>query len=224
LTDSTPNEQHEDADQNWVAIAQLLRPQGRRGELLAEPLSDLPDIFSAGRSVWLADSGVSTASAFTPSASNQPLTLEAQWSPTGKNAGRIVLKLSGCDSIDAAEALAGKQLLITTSDLPALETGTFFVGDLIGCELYDGDKLAGKVVDVQFAMTPDGRTRLEDAAPLLAIEPPTHGEAAAGDRDIDGSVLVPFVQAWLTSVDLASKRIHMRLPAGFFDAPDEPET
>jgi 16S rRNA processing protein RimM len=218
LTNSTPDELRDEAEQNWVAIAQLLRPQGRRGELLAEPLSDLPDIFCAGRSVWLADSGASK-----PVASTLPLTLEAQWSPTGKNAGRIVLKLSGCDSIDAAEALGGKLLLIPARDLPALEDGTFFVGDLVGCELYDGDKVAGKVVDVQFATTPDGRTRLEDAAPLLAVEPAMDGEAAAGS-DPDDTVLVPFVQAWLTSVDLAAKRIHMRLPAGFFDAPDGPET
>ena len=38
----------------WAAIAVLLRPQGRRGELLADPLTDLPELFASGRSVWLA--------------------------------------------------------------------------------------------------------------------------------------------------------------------------
>ena len=63
--------------------------------------------------------------------------IEEHCFPTGKNAGRVVLKLSGCDSISAAEALAGQQLFIARSELPALDPGTFFVGDLLGCTIYD---------------------------------------------------------------------------------------
>ena len=48
---------------HWVAIATLIRPQGRRGELLAEPLSDLPEIFAAGREVLLAKSGATAPAA-----------------------------------------------------------------------------------------------------------------------------------------------------------------
>jgi 16S rRNA processing protein RimM len=190
----------------WTAIAVLLRPQGRRGELLADPLTDLPELFATGRSVWLAP-----ANADSPAEGAPPLILEEHFFPTGRNAGRVVLKLSGCDTISAAEQLAHHQLFVPISDLPALEDGAFLVGDLIGCKLFDGETLAGTISAVEFATTPDGRTRIEDAAPLLAVELPH----SAPDAE---PTLVPFVHAWIVNVDLAAKRIVMRLPDGLFEA------
>ena len=192
----------------WAAVAVLLRPQGRRGELLADPLTDLPELFAAGRRVWVAP-----ATADAPAAGAVPLTIEEHWFPTGRNAGRIVLKLSGCDSISAAEQLAHYQLFVPASDLPALEAGAFFVGDLIGCRLFNGETLAGTISGVEFLATSDGRTRMEDAAPLLAVELSN----AAPDAE---PVLIPFVQDWLVSIDLAAKRIVMHLPDGLLDAGD----
>jgi 16S rRNA processing protein RimM len=196
----------------WFPIARLLRPQGRRGELLADPLSDLPGLFDNQHDVVLA-----AADGSLPAPGATPLRIEEHWLPTGKNAGRVVLKLSGCDSISAAEALAGQQLLIARSQLPALDPGTFFVGDLLGCTLYNitlqspAGEPVGTVVDVEFATAPDGRTRLEDAAPLLAVELLTHTPSAE-------PVLVPFVLAWIDAVDIAARRITMHLPDGLLEA------
>ncbi len=199
----------------WLPIALLLRPQGRRGELLAEPLTSLPGVFDAGRSVVLAPEGV-----ITPSPEASVMRLDEHWFPTGKNAGRIVLKLSGCDSISEAELLAGKQVLVHADELPALDPDTFFVGDLLGCDLFDGPLHVGRIVDVQFPTGPDGRTRLEDAAPLLGVELlASQADAAIAPEDADGSdpILVPFVRAWLDSVDLPNRRIIMHLPSGLLD-------
>lgn len=191
----------------WVPVARLLRPQGRRGELLAEPLSDLPEMFAAGREVALVAAGAS------PSGSSPALVrIEEQWFPAGKNAGRIVLKLAGCDSISEAEALAGKELLVPSRELPVLDADTFFVGDLLGCAFYDGASRVGTIVDVQFATGPDGRTRLEDAAPLLGIELLARNEAAEVEP-----VLIPFVRAWLETVDVAGRRVVMHLPKGLLE-------
>ncbi len=188
---------------SWIPIAQLLRPQGRRGELLAEPLTDLPDFFTDlttnARELTLAPTE-------NPATDAKSVTLESHFFPTGKNAGRIVLKLSGCDSITAAEALAGQQLLLPTSALPALEPDTFFVRDLLGCTLYDGDLAIGTITDLEFATAPDGRTRLPEAAPLLAVQ-----LLSAPDDD---PVLIPFIRAWLDSVELTTRRIVMHLPEG----------
>jgi 16S rRNA processing protein RimM len=176
-----------------LAVAHLLRPQGRRGELLADPLTDLPGLFTAGREAALP--------------SGEILRIEDHWFPTRKNAGRIVLKLSGCDSISQAEALAGLQLLIPTADLPTLDPGTYFVADLIGCTLFDGQTPVGTIVALEFPTTPDGR-RLDSAPPLLAVQP-LQPEAAE-------HTLVPFVRAWLDSVDTPGHRIVMHLPPGLF--------
>jgi 16S rRNA processing protein RimM len=182
----------------WIPVATLLRPQGRRGELLAEPLTDLTEIFCAGRTVALAATGS------LPKPGSAARAIEGHWMPTGKNAGRMVLKLSGCESISEAEALAGLQVLVAPTEMPALDADTFFVGDLLGCAFFDGETRAGTIVDVEFPAGPDGRTRLEEAAPLLAVE------LEAGEEP----VLVPFVRAWLESVDLAAKRVVMHLPEG----------
>jgi 16S rRNA processing protein RimM len=193
----------------WFPIARLLRPQGRRGELLADPLSDLPNLFATSCEVVLAP-----ANSTTPASNAPRLHIEEHWFPTGKNAGRIVLKLSGCDSISAAEALAGQQLLIPSNQLPALPAGTFFVGDLVGCTVYDTTTPIGTVTDVEFATAPDGRTRLEDAAPLLAVEQTSGSEP----------ILIPFVLAWVDSIDIANRRITMHLPEGLQDPSEDSST
>jgi 16S rRNA processing protein RimM len=150
------------------------------------------------------------AEASRPAESAVPVTIEGFFLPTGKNTGRIVLKLSGCDSISQAELLAGRQLMVPAEELPTLDADTFYVSDLVGCTLFNGDAAVGEVVDVQFAMSPDGKTRLPEAAPLLGVHPTGAPEDAE-------PILVPFVLAHLVSVDLASKRILMNLPEGLLE-------
>lgn len=206
------------SDRKWVAVATLLRPQGRRGELLADPLTDLPEVFTPGKVMRLAAAATSVDAA-------PVVTLEDSWRPQGRNAGRLVLKLAGTDSISAAEALHGRSLYLPEDALPTLEPGTFLVRDLVGCTLLDGSEALGTVTDLQFPIGPDGHTRLQDAADLLVVQ--LRSMPAEADP-----VLVPFVQAWLVSVDLQAREIRMQLPPGLLvedepdpakpDSPDEP--
>jgi len=193
---------------DWVAIATLLRPQGRKGELLSDLLTDLTDQFREGRLVTLAKK-----SAQSPAPDAVPVAIEGHWLPVGKNAGRIVLKLAGCDSISQAELLAGQQVMVPAAELPDLDADTFYVADLLGCALFE--HAVGTIVDVQFATTPDGKTRLPDAAPLLCVD-------LSGNTEEDADpVLIPFVRAHLESVDVAAKRIVMHLPEGLFIEEEE---
>jgi 16S rRNA processing protein RimM len=189
----------------WTAVARLLRPQGRRGELLADPLTDLPGLFTAGQRVAISAPATHQNEPSPDPVSLSETTLESHWSPTGKNAGRIVLKLAGCDSITAAEHLAGHELLMLTADLPALDSDTWYVRDLIGCTLFDRDTPVGAITGLQYAMAPDGRTRLPDAAPLLEVTTQTPEAEPA---------LIPFIRAWLQTVDLEHRRVVMHLPPG----------
>jgi 16S rRNA processing protein RimM len=192
----------EEKTAEWVAVARLMRPQGRKGELLAEPLTDVPGVLVAGTSLRLA-----AVAAKAPGAADGDVALEDVWTPTGRNAGRVVLKLRGCDDISAAEGLAGKQLMLRKDALPTLEENQFYVGDLVGCVLLDGESVVGEIVDVQFPTTPDGR-RLEEAADLFEVQPSAGGE----------TLLVPFLRAWLVRVDLKAQRVEMQLPVGLVDA------
>ncbi len=198
---------------DWTPAARLLRPQGRRGELLAEPLSDVAALFEPGRRVLLEPAAAAPAVL---------TTIESKWSPTGRNAGRIVLKLAGVDSISAAELLAGRELLVLSSDVPPLEPDTWFVRDLLGCQLFDRSALVGEITGVEYPMSPDGRTRLSDAAPLLEVTRNVDSQRNRRMSSIDTSshpapALIPFLKAWLDSVDLDRKQVVMHLPAGLLD-------
>ena len=46
-----------DSSSQWIVLAQVLRPQGRRGEVLADLFTDFPERFEQHRSVWLAPQG-----------------------------------------------------------------------------------------------------------------------------------------------------------------------
>lgn len=110
--------------------------------------------------------------------------------------GRVVLKFAGVDSINDAESLRGLLVAIPASERSALADDSVYIADLIGCEVIDlnASRAVGTIADV------------DPAASLLEIKTPDGKEA-----------LVPFAKAYLVTMDLAGKRIEMRLPEGLLD-------
>jgi len=203
----------------WIVLAQILRPQGRKGEVLADLFTDFPDRFTTQPRVWLAPAGFadSPAAESVPTdplhASLQQATVAAFWLPTGRNAGRIVLHFTGVDSIEQAEKLAGREVLVPLAERHPLDEDAAYISDLVGSTVYDRDRPIGTVASVEFPTTPDGARRLDEAAPLLALTSPT------GDE-----ILIPFVRAYLVHLDPAHKSIHMLLPAGLAEINLQPAT
>jgi 16S rRNA processing protein RimM len=189
----------------WIVLAHILRPQGRKGEVLADLFTDFPERFDQHPRVWLAPAGFAdrAESAGSPASVAE---VASHWLPVGRNAGRIVLHFAGVDSIEKAQQLAGKDVLVPLAERMPPAPGAAYVSDLIGCTVYDHDHALGVVDDVQFPTTPDGSRRLEEAVPLLAVTPPGGGE-----------VLVPFASAFLLSLDVDTKSIHMALPEGLVE-------
>jgi 16S rRNA processing protein RimM len=179
----------------WVVLAHVLRPQGRKGELLAELLTDFPERFAERRELSLrkGDGPV------------EPILIEAHWLPVGKNAGRVVLKFGGIDSINDAERFAGFDVVIPMEHRAELDDDEQYIADLIDCTLIDGEHVVGIVEDIHFPTNTAG-ARLAEAAPLLVVRSP------AGDE-----LLIPFAKAWIQAIDTAAKRIEMRLPEGLLE-------
>lgn len=121
----------------FVAIARIVRPQGRRGEVVAELLTDFPDRFGALKHVYLETAGRSPS----------PAVLETAW----RHKGRIVLKFGGVDSIQAAEHLRGHDVLIPLEDRVRLPENSYYAFDLVGCEvvLSSQSKVIGTVKAVE---------------------------------------------------------------------------
>jgi 16S rRNA processing protein RimM len=185
----------------WVVLAHLLRPQGRKGEILADLLTDFPDRFNAHPRVYLAKPDFDGK----PAEAHETQVV-AHWLPTGKNQGRIVLQFTDINSISEAEVWAGMEVIIPVEERHPLDDESNYISDLIGCTVYDGPIAVGVIEDVHFPTTPDGSKRLEDVAPLLAVSSPNGNE-----------VLIPFVKTFLIRLDTQEKRIDMKLPAGLLE-------
>jgi 16S rRNA processing protein RimM len=187
--------------QAWIILAHLLRPQGRKGELLSELHTDFPERFDEQRRVFLARPG------FAGEASEARMAeVLAYWLPVGKNEGRVVLQFAGIETISDAESVAGLDVLVPHEERLPLEDDAAYISELIDCTVFDGTTAIGVVEDVQFTTTPDGSRRLDDAAPLLVVTSPD------GDE-----ILIPFAKAFVVKVDTEAKRIEMTLPVGLVE-------
>ncbi len=182
-------------------LARAVRPQGRHGEILCDLHTDFPERFAERRNLF----GRREA------AEPTPLQLETHWLPTGKSAGRIVLKFAGVDSIEAAEALTGTEIVLPASERVALGPDEFYISDLQGCTLInvagdDGPNELGTITDVHFATDRSGK-KLEHATPVLVVQ------KANGDE-----ILIPLALEFLRNPDLHNRRIEMALPNGLVEA------
>jgi 16S rRNA processing protein RimM len=180
----------------WVWLARIRRPQGRKGEVFADILTDFPEKFAERRRLWLVADPDSPRS----KANSAPVEVElvAHW----LHKGGIVLHFSGVDSISAAELLAGKIVAIPMSERATLAEDEVYTGDLIGCALVDVAGAApvtvGRIEDVD---------RSAGSVALLVVVP-------EGAKD---EILVPFAKGYLRRIDLAGKRVEMTLPEGLAD-------
>jgi len=120
---------------SFIAIARIVRPRGNRGEVLAELYTDFAGRFEQLEEIWLEY----------PDQRRERKLLENSW----QHQGRIVLKLSGTDSISEAEELVGAWVEVEFDRAVSLPEGTYFDHDLIGCTLYNssGEEL-GTVSDI----------------------------------------------------------------------------
>jgi 16S rRNA processing protein RimM len=175
------------SEPQYIAIARILRPQGRRGEVLADILTDFPEKFSERKNLWLSTGEAST---------RREVILDEHW----EHKGHIVLKFHGVDSISDAERLAGNLVEIAAADRAELEPGAFYVSDLIGNSLVDigvtPPRTVGKIEDVQQGI---------GAAPLLIVR--------NGKREFE----IPFAEAYIVRFDREGRVLEMNLPAGLLE-------
>jgi 16S rRNA processing protein RimM len=190
-----------DSATSWIVLAHLLRPQGRKGELLAELLTDFPERFEGERRVFLAPPNFAGEEAQARVAE-----VVSFWLPVGKNEGRIVLQFAEIDSITAAEGIAGLDVIVPYEERLPLDDESEYISDLIGCTVYDGSTAVGVIDDVQFPATPDGARRMAEAAPLLVVLSPDGAE-----------ILIPFAKAFLVGVHVKERRVDMVLPEGLVE-------
>ena len=195
----------------WAWLALIRRPQGRKGEVFADILTDFPEKFTERRHLWLVAANPSAnAAAHARAGAHAALPAEVELIAHWPHKGGIVLHFAGIDSISAAESLAGLAVAIPRAERAPLAEGEAYVSDLIGCTLVDvaGIDVAG--VDVAGA-GPVVVGQIED------VDSTAGPVALLVVRSLQDEILIPFAKSYLRRVDLDARRVEMALPAGLVD-------
>jgi 16S rRNA processing protein RimM len=173
---------------SWVLLARIVRPQGRRGEVLAEIFTDFPQYFHQRKQLFLRPPTGRQADAM------RQARVESHW----LHKGRVVLKFSQVDSITDAEGLRGFDVVIPREERLPLEEDAVYVSDLLGA----------RVIDVSGGGA-------EDVGEITDVEPEGAGPAMLVIRTLAGQErLIPFVRAYLKKTDIEARRLEMDLPTG----------
>ena len=98
--------------------------------------------------------------------------------------GEIFIKFENVDSREIAKTLTNKFLTVPRKNAAPLEDGEFYTFDIIGCEVFDGDKNFGKVQNVL-------KTGSNDVFQVL------------GETEI----LIPALKSVIKKIDVANKKI-----------------
>jgi 16S rRNA processing protein RimM len=115
---------------------------------------------------------------------------------TGQAAGSLTAKIEGIDTKEEADALRGQSLFALRNKLPRLPDDEYYHADLIGLSVFDS---GGAQLGLVKAVLNHG------AGDILEV-------SRAGAE----TVLLPFSQAAVPTVDLATGRIIADPPEGLF--------
>lgn len=156
----------------FITIGEILKAQGIKGEIKIKPLTDDIERFKKLKVVYV--DGV-------------PYKISSK-----REDGKFVyLGLFGVEDRNAAELLAKKNLDIDEVNAVQPEEGAFFIRDIIGCKVIEGDNILGEITDVlQYG-----------AADVFEIQ---------GQKKI----LFPFLNRCIENIDIANKQVLVN--SGFY--------
>lgn len=166
-----------------IAVGVIRKPHGIRGEASIEPWTASLDRFTELSAVTLVSPDDKQL---------RPLTIES----ARVHAGRALVKFSGIESPDEIRDLQNWTLEIPESEARELEDDEYFLHDLAGLVLVDGEGRERGVVKEAY----EGGGGI-----LLRVKGPR------------GTFEVPFAAAICTNIDIAAKRITVNLPEGLDD-------
>ena len=120
--------------EEYLEIGQIVNTNGLKGFLKVKPLTDDITRFEDLETVYIQKS--------------KDL-LEFKIQEVKYNKNMVLLKLAGIDDIEEAEKYKNFYIKINRKDAVELEDDSYFIVDIIGCEVFtDENKELGKVVDV----------------------------------------------------------------------------
>lgn len=157
-----------------IVIGKIVAPHGVRGDIRIMPLTDRPEQF-LNLSYLLLEDG-------------RQLTVKA----ARFHKRMVLVSTKEITTMNDAELLRDKKILIRAEDLPPLEEGRFYVADLIGLPVFDEE---GK----QLGIFKDSITTGSNDVYIVAVP---------GSKDL----LIPALKIYVREINLQEKRIVVKLP------------
>jgi 16S rRNA processing protein RimM len=148
-----------------VAIGEVARPHGLRGELRVRPLTDHPERFERVRTCVLWEAARDE---------RRPCRVAA----ARRQGDAVIVALEGCHSPEAASALVGRLLAVPEAEAEPLPPGHFYPWQLEGARVVTEDGAeVGRVVGIERAaaqewwVVGDGvREHLIPAVPEIVVD------------------------------------------------------
>jgi len=166
-----------------IKIGLVVGTHGCRGELKVLPLTDDPGRFEELTRVYILNKCMSYTVYNVASARIHK--------------GMALVAFEGINDLLEAEKMKGLYLELPVSELKPLPAGHYYIFQLIGLSVYEGDKLLGKMIDVI-------KTGSNDVYVVKAV----------GSKK---EILIPALKEVVQKIDLSSGAITVKLPPGLLD-------
>jgi 16S rRNA processing protein RimM len=165
-----------------IAIGRISKPIGTQGEIKVLPLTDDRQRFAGLQSVWMGYDATKVE--------------ECDILAVKVDTKQIVVNLKGIKTPDEAEKLRNKYLFVPKEQTIKLHTGSYFMDDVIGCEVVTEEKMNVGVV-----------------ADLLSLPANDLWVVRNGAKEF----LIPAVKAIIRDVDVKMKRITIHALEGLLE-------
>jgi 16S rRNA processing protein RimM len=165
-----------------IAIGRISKPIGTRGDVKVLPLTDNMQRFAALPVVWM---GRDAAHVELKNILRRRIDKK-----------QVVLHLNGFETIEEAEILKDFYLFIQKEDAVELQKGSYFIDDILGCEIVTEElKEVGVITDLFSLPMNDVWVVKKDSK----------------------EILIPAVKAIIRQVDVKNKRITIHSFEGLID-------
>lgn len=173
-------------DQGFFSAGVLVGTHGLRGDIKVRPRSGPESALLQSRQLWLRDSR------------GEAVVYDVKRAVLHK--GNVLLQLVGIETIDQAEPLIGREVLMRLDDLVSLPDDEFYWHQLDGLTVVDRVRgELGTLVDIFTTGAHD----------IYVVKGPF------------GEVLIPAVDAFILEIDHEARRMEVDLPEGLVSETDE---
>ncbi|MGM0364959.1 MAG: ribosome maturation factor RimM [Actinomycetota bacterium] len=153
------------------------KPHGTRGEVMVRWVTDYPKTINKG-DILYTDSG------------NKELTVESIREKQAKGRRITLIKFAQFNQPEELEKYRGDYLSRSPESGPSLEKDHYWLDDLEGCVVYEGDRFIGTVAQ--------------------ALDYPANQVLVVDIESTGSSVMVPFVETYIKKVDLDKRKIFLK--------------